>query len=1127
MVTAPSSSAQFRRPAYHPSDLLFIRQVRLLPHPGPGPHAQPTAATTIAFDTHQELIWTGNQYGRVMSFYGPELQKYTSYKGHTSESVYQILFTDKGVLSIASHSVHFASRRGPAQWHIADHGFKDLQCMSFTSKVASEVLVAGLQDTMFKIDLEKGIIIETVPSGGHYTKMKLGLSYICAATKTGAVHFIDTNTLKVVKIWQAHNSWISDMDVKTDFIVTCGYSPRGNFGPHLDGLANVFNLKTLTPLPPIPFQAGAAFVCIHPRMSTTCVIASAQGQFQVVDIDNPNALTLIKQAQIYDNTILTKLEMAPSGRVLAFTTSLCQIHLFGSPNNIQFNEFGTSEPTIFADHLGPVPNLDWSADTPLNKIGLPYYREVLLSAWPSSIVHEVGAPPPKIDPTILSNLKRSEMGGYANNPRTTHRNQIQQTRAPDKQVQKIAAPKFLSEKAKEEARMGDEAERRLSDNMEHMKNLALDAATRKEVPPIYGNVEIKYSRFGVDDFDFKYYNKTNYSGLETHIANSYANPLLQLFRFTTLIRNLALQHTATSCVDENCLLCELGYLVDMLEKASGQNCQATNFLKTFSGQSVARSLNLLEEHASNAPLTSMIQATNRFLLDRFYSDYQKTSPLPHNKKMEHTLRTKTKATIRCLTCQVEQIRDDDVYTHELMYPSKHAGRPPQRGAPPQKFSHILKASVERQESTRGWCPPCRGYRPMTQRRSVLNSPSVLMINANVQNSESKQLWSTPNWLPQEIGVIIDRDMALSSPDPSAIDQWHLFNDFLVTPITKKEALRFDPAWKLPSVITYQLKDMSHAVDDSWTDSLDTSILHPTEPSQAEHPEGFRPLNDMDEAPRPGTPYGIDAEFVALQREEIEIKADGTRETVRPSRLGLARVSVLRGSGHDAELPFIDDYIAITEPVVDHLTQHSGISPGDLDRTTSRHALINLKVAYKKLWLLLNLGCIFVGHGLIKDFRTINIHVPKAQVVDTVELFHIAALKRKLSLRFLAWLLLKEDIQTDMHDSIEDARTALKLWRKWEEFKEAGVLEETLEWIYKRGRELGFKVPSARGMTDSDSLGIGTGTGTPGRVTPAGRSTPEPGMRSDMGMGLDGTSETPTPGRKGFGVGRMGFGSPMR
>lgn len=157
------------------------------------------------------------------------------------------------------------------------------------------------------------------------------------------------------------------------------------------------------------------------------------------------------------------------------------------------------------------------------------------------------------------------------------------------------------------------------------------------------------------------------------------------------------------------------------------------------------------------------------------------------------------------------------------------------------------------------------------------------------------------------------------------------------------------------------------------------------------------------------------------------------------------------------VPFIDDYIHIPEPVVDYLTAYSGISPGDLDPKTSRHALVNLKVAYKKL---LNLGCIFVGHGLLKDFRIINIHVPKAQVVDTVNLFFIPTRQRKLNLRFLAWYFLKEDIQQETHDSVEDARTALWLWRKYEEFVDAGILEKMLNEVYAKGRETGFKAPSA-------------------------------------------------------------------
>ena len=81
----------------------------------------------------------------------------------------------------------------------------------------------------------------------------------------------------------------------------------------------------------------------------------------------------------------------------------------------------------------------------------------------------------------------------------------------------------------------------------------------------------------------RYYNKTRYSGLETHITNSYLNPLLQIFKFTPLVRNLALYHAASSCIADGCLLCEMGFLFDMLEKADGLSCQATNFLRAFSG----------------------------------------------------------------------------------------------------------------------------------------------------------------------------------------------------------------------------------------------------------------------------------------------------------------------------------------------------------------------------------------------------------------------------------------------------------------------------------------------------------------------------------------------------------------
>lgn len=48
-----------------------------------------------------------------------------------------------------------------------------------------------------------------------------------------------------------------------------------------------------------------------------------------------------------------------------------------------------------------------------------------------------------------------------------------------------------------------------------------------------------------------------------------------------------------------------------------------------------------------------------------------------------------------------------------------------------------------------------------------------------------------------------------------------------------------------------------------------------------------------------------------------------------------------------------------------------MTEGDLTPETSRHTLVPLKVAYKKLRMLVDVGCVFLGHGLKKDFRIIS------------------------------------------------------------------------------------------------------------------------------------------------------------
>ena len=87
---------------------------------------------------------------------------------------------------------------------------------------------------------------------------------------------------------------------------------------------------------------------------------------------------------------------------------------------------------------------------------------------------------------------------------------------------------------------------------------------------------------GLADTIRSHYNKTQYSGLQNHIVNAYVNSLVQIMHYTPLIRNTALRHAASACLEETCILCELGFLFDMLHKAEGDACQASNLTKTLS-----------------------------------------------------------------------------------------------------------------------------------------------------------------------------------------------------------------------------------------------------------------------------------------------------------------------------------------------------------------------------------------------------------------------------------------------------------------------------------------------------------------------------------------------------------------
>ncbi|ODQ67985.1 hypothetical protein NADFUDRAFT_81094 [Nadsonia fulvescens var. elongata DSM 6958] len=1057
-------------------------------------YGQTPMTPTMVFDINRDLFWTTNPEGIVSSYYSQSLQRYTSFKTH-NDPVFQILPNDRGILSLNKNSVRFNNRRGTCRNLTTDDNMKDLKCMAWTTRGVSEVVAAGDQDTLIKINIDRGIVSEVIPHERHIHKMRKTGRVICAGSMGGFVEVIDPNSLEVVHSFRSYQGFVSDLDCYENTLMTCGYSNTNNGGFFADPLVSLYDLRMLRPIAPISFPSGAAFVRQHPKLPTCCIISSEVGHIRILDYANPANITLITAET---TSYVTGLEVSPSGNFISLAEQNGTVHLFGNKSDGTFAEFPmeTEFPTEMSysrkEHRDPYISVD--SEIPLNAVGMPYYQEELLSSWSyGGLTFKVGGMPSPIDYDVITNLQKADLFSYGNynGPR---RNLANTYTVPTRRSS-LSVPKFKSDKL----RMGAK-----NDDIDIFRESEDRGTKTNKVPKIYRKLEIKYSKFGVNDFDFGFYNRTKYSGLEIDIENSYSNALLQTYRYNPIIFNFAMNCLATYNTDKPTVINELGFLFDMLYKAKGESCRAHNFFKTLTLIPEAAALGLLEDEFDKKVVdTSLrLQTLNKFLLERISNEaliYNLPSEEPFSQLASSPLIT----TVKCPICNSVLVRNSDIYSIDIRV-----------NEPFEDIYECMNAGLSNISQTRGWCENCHKYQILSTLKVVQNTAPMLTFNV-IGGNEKSDTKKQKNWITSQFEInngltkpisetsLISYNLSsiiceVSTPGNTEnhlisfvkikqnanemeeyVDnhgfthyktsdcdyKWYLFNDFLVTEVKEVDVFDFTAAWIIPVTLCY-IKDtpVIEFEYESWKERMDTTALYydhfaagTREAKKIEYE-----LLTQSEAPTPGSLIALDAEFVVTQPEENEIRSNGLKITIRPRRQALARVSVVRGEGPKEGIPFIDDYIKATENVVDYLTAYSGICPGDLDPQTSTRSLVTLQTTYKKLWLLLNLGCTFIGHGLENDFRGINIHVPQSQIIDTLNIYYNPARHRKLSLRFLAWAVLNLDVQTENHDSIEDAVTALQLYRKFKEItKTSGYskFHSMLEELYEIGHKHGFKPPA--------------------------------------------------------------------
>lgn len=158
---------------------------------------------------------------------------------------------------------------------------------------------------------------------------------------------------------------------------------------------------------------------------------------------------------------------------------------------------------------------------------------------------------------------------------------------------------------------------------------------------------------------------------------------------------------------------------------------------------------------------------------------------------------------------------------------------------------------------------------------------------------------------------------------------------------------------------------------------------------------------------------------------------------------LARASVVNVRGDVV----LDTFVVVRTPVADYRTAHSGVTAPDIAPGAPRAAeLADVRAAVGDMLR----GRILVGHALRNDLRVLGMSHPAPLTRDTSVYFRRRGGRPQKLAALVAAKLGVDEFQKGSHDSAEDARAALALYKKFAKEWEASLRERTAN--SRRGRQ---------------------------------------------------------------------------